>query len=554
MSENPGSMRYPRDFEPNTSHANAVTLLDKSEIGPGLVLDLGCGNAPAAEPLAERGFQYVGLDVDRRSLAGLTERGFETHRLDLGVNRSRLTKNLREIVDGRDLAAILALDVLEHVADPRAVVEVLAALAQEYHECNLVVSIPNLTHRDVATRLLLAQWEMTAVGLLDDTHVRFFSSDGLDRLFADTGWHMVDGLDTTAEYTEQYTLLRSPALQPGAPLGDFLRRIRTLADPHSTTYQYVRRLVYDPRPASRASDAKGDSERFLSIVVLGDAAKTSPLLGDLEAQADADFELVVLGSEATLADVNEAVDRLSGHYLSVLDASDRVGPGFVAAFRRGASDRVDPVATDCVVRIDAVAVDRQDLAQPGTFADVIGERVPIEPDGFDLLRSDLLGSTALAAYAVPLSLLRTLDARFEPELGVAAPAVFLARAVELCSLRGVGATEVAVEQDRVREAEEDLDAIRDGLGPSAFLLPPGGVARLAAQRRTLVQSLASERTMRRELDELRPRAISAETERDRLDAELKALHASRMWQAVQLARKVYARGRRFVRERLRATS
>jgi hypothetical protein len=80
------------------------------------------------------------------------------------------------------------------------------------------------------------------------------------------------------------------------------------------------------------------------------------------------------------------------------------------------------------------------------------------------------------------------------------------------------------------------------------------VARLATQRRTLVQSLASERALRTELEELRPRAISAETERERLEAELHALHASRLWQAVQLARKVYARGRRIVDDRRRARS
>ena len=90
MSDGSGEKAYPREFEPNTSHANAVTLLDKSDAETGVVLDIGCGNAPAAEPLAERGFEYVGLDVDKASLDGLKARGFETHKVDLGVTSARL--------------------------------------------------------------------------------------------------------------------------------------------------------------------------------------------------------------------------------------------------------------------------------------------------------------------------------------------------------------------------------------------------------------------------------------------------------------------------------
>ena len=203
-------------------------------------------NAPAAEPLRDRGFEYVGLDVDKSSLDGLRDRRFETHKVDLGVTPARLAKKLREIVGDRTVVAILALDVLEHVIEPRSVVETLAAIAESQAACSLLISIPNITHRDITTRLMLGHWDMTPVGLLDDTHLRFFSPDGLDRLFAGTGWRQVDSLDTTAEYTEQFTMLRTPAVQPGAPIGDFFRRIRAQAAPHATTYQYVRRLTFHP--------------------------------------------------------------------------------------------------------------------------------------------------------------------------------------------------------------------------------------------------------------------------------------------------------------------
>jgi 2-polyprenyl-3-methyl-5-hydroxy-6-metoxy-1,4-benzoquinol methylase len=541
---------YPSEFAPNTSHANAVALLDKAELRSGLVLDIGCGNAPAAEQLAERGFDYVGVDVEKRSLDGLAMRGFETHRVDLSVAPNRLQKKLEDVVADRELVAIFALDVLEHVIDPRSVVQSLAGLARPHPACSLLVSIPNLTHRDVTARLLLAQWQMTEVGLLDDTHVRFFSAAALNELFDGTGWQQVDALDTTAEYTEQFSLLRTPALQPGAPIGDFLRRVRSQAAEHATTYQFVRRLALDEGLSESAGVADRGTAPFLSVVVCGGRQDHQPpLLADLAAQADPDFEVVPGSDMWELAEVNRAAMEARGHYLCFLDATDRVGPGFVAAIRRGASDVDDPIAVDCVVRLDAVVVDAEQLAAESEFDELVAGKIPVEPDGFDLLRSDVLGKTVLSAYAVPGSALRTLGLAFDPSVGSAASSVFLARAAEMCSLRGVGDAQVVVDETHVREAEKDLDAVREGLGTGSFLLPPGGVQRLAVQRRTLVNSLESERSLRAELEELRPRVIFAEGERERLDRELTAMLNTRMWRYGSKLRAVYLRARAFIAAR-----
>ena len=290
-----------------------------------------------------------------------------------------------------------------------------------------MVSIPNITHRDITTRLMLGHWDMTPVGLLDDTHLRFFSPAGLDRLFAGTGWQQVDALDTTAEYTEQFTMLRTPAVQPGAPIGDFFRRIRAQAAPHATTYQYVRRLTFHPSAVAPAGESTATPAPFLSVVISGLAGDEHdpPLLGDLDQQSDPDFEIVEAGAVWDFAEVNEAALRARGHYLSFLDASDRVGADYVAALRRGASDPEDPIAVDCVVRIDAVLLDETEVGEATPFEAIVGDRIAIEPDGFDLLRSDVLGRTALSAYAVPASAVRTLGVRFETALGTTAPSVLL---------------------------------------------------------------------------------------------------------------------------------
>ncbi|MEI7605831.1 MAG: methyltransferase domain-containing protein [Rhodospirillaceae bacterium] len=71
------------------------------------------------------------------------------------------------------LDAVLCLDVLEHLADPWAVVSRLAGLLKPGGV--LVASIPNVRHYKVALGLLLdGRWDYQDNGILDRTHLRFF--------------------------------------------------------------------------------------------------------------------------------------------------------------------------------------------------------------------------------------------------------------------------------------------------------------------------------------------------------------------------------------------
>jgi hypothetical protein len=70
---------------------------------------------------------------------------------------------------------ILCLDVLEHMVDPWHVVD---RLATQYLASGgtLIVSLPNVRHYSVVMPLLFAgQWAYETAGLLDRTHLRFFT-------------------------------------------------------------------------------------------------------------------------------------------------------------------------------------------------------------------------------------------------------------------------------------------------------------------------------------------------------------------------------------------
>lgn len=548
---------YPSELTDDSSHAHALALLERTGRGKGVVLDLGCGNSPVAEPLTALGFIYVGTDVDKGSLARLSERGVEAHKLDLGLSKNRLVAKIDEMLAGRALAAVFALDVLEHLVDPRAVVDAIARVARRHDDVQLVVSIPNVTHVDVATRLLLGRWDMTDTGLLDDTHLRFFSEAAFDDLFEGTGWCQVDAYDTVAPFSDQYLLQRSPGLQPGAGLGNLLRRVREEAAPHATTYQFIRRFSLTATPARPEPEPEPPAP-FLSVVVSGAGGALAPLRADLAAQTDPDLEL--LDASPGAAGRNAAIEEARGSYLVFLEAHHRVGPRFAEAIRRGAGDRSNPVSTDCVVRLDAAALRADELAEgaAGSFEELTGGRPPVEPGGFDPIRSGAGGNTVLAAYAIPRSVCTTLGLRFLDAAGEGAAApgddedlasLFIARAVELCSESAMGDLQVAVDEQSVRPADLDLPALREHLGSRAYVLPPGGLARAYQQRQVLDDLVRREQQLQAEVEDLRPRVEGAERERDVTRGELDALLASRTWRYAQVPRRIYVRMRSLMRGR-----
>ena len=212
-------MRYPPVYDEHGSTGHTVALLRDAPAAPGVVLDLGCGSGAVAEPLRDLGFDYVGCDVDAEALAHLADRGFETHDLSLAQPEGELTAALRTVLGARPLAAVLALDVLEHLVDPAVVLRAILPLVIEARTPSpLVISIPNVAHFDVAAKLLLGRWDVDAGGLLDDTHVRFFSEGELGRLLTAGGWEIEATADTVAEVSDQCWPVDAPTLRPGAPL------------------------------------------------------------------------------------------------------------------------------------------------------------------------------------------------------------------------------------------------------------------------------------------------------------------------------------------------
>ena len=79
------------------------------------------------------------------------------------------------------LSYIILADVIEHLHNPE---ETLARLIPYLKkDGSFLCSIPNLMHMSVISPLLQGRFDYTEAGILDKTHLRFFTLDSIVKLF-----------------------------------------------------------------------------------------------------------------------------------------------------------------------------------------------------------------------------------------------------------------------------------------------------------------------------------------------------------------------------------
>ena len=81
---------------------------------------------------------------------------------------------------------ITLVDVLEHLRDPKAVLQRLKPLLLD--EGRLLLSVPNVAHISVRLELLCGSFEYEDAGILDRTHEHFYTTESIQALLREAGY------------------------------------------------------------------------------------------------------------------------------------------------------------------------------------------------------------------------------------------------------------------------------------------------------------------------------------------------------------------------------
>jgi len=161
---------------------DVIDALAKRRIEATRILELGCSAGGTGEKLKRlmKPQRYVGIEFDARAAEVARSRLDEVHVADLNTAAPRDLG----LADQRfDL--LMALDVLEHLYDPWDVLARWAALLMPGG--HVAVSVPNIQNANIVEELLAGTFTYTDEGLLDATHIRFFTRKTLMQLLSGAG-------------------------------------------------------------------------------------------------------------------------------------------------------------------------------------------------------------------------------------------------------------------------------------------------------------------------------------------------------------------------------
>jgi SAM-dependent methyltransferase len=229
-----GRIREPEEQRPTArnSHGRIVEMM--RERPPSRVLDLGCGPGWVASELRAMGHEVTGVDaVEHPGVRDRVDR-FVRADLDRGIPD--------ELGDGYDVA--IAADVFEHVREPARLLHDVADRLTP--DGTVLASVPNFGHWYPRLRVLTGRFDYDQRGILDATHLRFFTRRSFLRMVRGVGFVPVATRNTGLPFSAV-----------GLDSGSTFVRVASFVDsalvdtwPSLFAYQYVFELAPPATPIS----------------------------------------------------------------------------------------------------------------------------------------------------------------------------------------------------------------------------------------------------------------------------------------------------------------
>jgi 2-polyprenyl-3-methyl-5-hydroxy-6-metoxy-1,4-benzoquinol methylase len=171
-----------KDKQPEYFQQSRTEMLPYIPASAASILDVGCGEGRFGSTLKGRACEVWGIEIEEDAAKKAAE---YLDNVLVGDVRSQIDRLPNNYFD-----CIVFNDILEHLLDP---CKILEAIGDKLKNGGFVVSsIPNVRYYENMKNLLIKkQWEYEKEGILDYTHIRFFTEKSIREMFRASGYEVV---------------------------------------------------------------------------------------------------------------------------------------------------------------------------------------------------------------------------------------------------------------------------------------------------------------------------------------------------------------------------
>lgn len=174
------------DFELDLNSKNTMSIINSWINNDSFVLEFGPANGRLTKHLTLKKSCHVTI-VELDQKAG-EEAAYYAEKAYIGPKEGNI-ENLYWIHNPQKYDYIIFADVLEHLTDPQRILALCKDMLAENGE--ILISIPNLAHNSVLIDLYNDKFFYDNTGLLDKTHVHFFTYHSFQEMSKETGLYII---------------------------------------------------------------------------------------------------------------------------------------------------------------------------------------------------------------------------------------------------------------------------------------------------------------------------------------------------------------------------
>ncbi|VVB55588.1 Ubiquinone biosynthesis O-methyltransferase [uncultured archaeon] len=159
-------------------------IIDLIQNGKHRILDVGCGEGRTLRKLKELGkaSETIGIEINENIANSLAH---NVDKMIIGDVESLELDFEKEFFD-----YIIFGDILEHIRNPTKILKEYSGYLK--NDGFIIASIPNLNYYGVIIPLVFFdKFEYKIEGILDKTHLRFFTRKSLIKLFNSSGFEII---------------------------------------------------------------------------------------------------------------------------------------------------------------------------------------------------------------------------------------------------------------------------------------------------------------------------------------------------------------------------